>query len=106
MFVLGTLAGLPIIFYAVSVVANLFRRRWKALAWVAGLTAIGSAIIAAAWLWADSRTMPAIEHYGRSGWPLVLVPGAYAVGVLLLIGWILKRPYRWLRRQRPEVGTP
>ncbi len=106
-FVLGTLTGLPIVLYAVSIVANLFRRRWKALAWVAGLTVIGSALIAAAWLWADSRTMPAIEHYSRSGWPLVLVPGAYAVGVLLLIGLILTRPYRWIRRpRRPEVGTP
>ena len=40
--------------------------------------------LAAAWLWADSRTMPAIEHYGRSGWYLVIVPGAYATGFLLL----------------------
>ena len=71
---------------------------------MAGLAVVASALIAVAWLWADSRGMPAIEHYSRSGWPLVLVLGAYAVGVLLPIGWMLRKAYRWLRRpRRPEV---
>jgi hypothetical protein len=102
-FVLGTLAGLPIVLYAWSAVANVLRRRWKRLAWLAGLTIASAAAIAAAWLWADSRTMPAIEHYGRSGWWVVFVPGTYAAGILLLFAWMLRRPYRWLTRPRRPV---
>ena len=107
MFVLGTLAGMPIVLLAGTAAWSLVRGRWKPIAWMAGLTVAASAAIAAAWLWADSRTMPAIEHFSRSGWPLVLVPGAYAVGILLPIAWTLRRAYRWLRRpRRPEVAVP
>ncbi len=106
-FALATVAGLPIVLFAATAGWNLVRGRWKPLVRMAALTAVASAITAAAWLWADSRTMPAIEHYGRSGWPLVLVPGAYVVGILLPIAWILRRAYRWLRKPRwPEVAAP
>jgi hypothetical protein len=99
-FVLATLAGIPIVICTAQAIWNLVRGRWTFLAGMAGLTIVASAAIAAAWIWSDSRTMPAIEHYGRSGWPLVLLLGAYAVGALLPIGWMLRRPYRWLRRTR------
>ncbi len=106
-FVLGTLAGIPIVLLAGTAAWSLVRGRWKPIAWMAGLTVVASSAIAAAWLWADSRTMPAIEHFSRSGWPLVLVPGAYVVGILLPIAWTLRRAYRWLRRpRRPEVAVP
>jgi hypothetical protein len=74
---------------------------------IAGLTTVASAIISAVWLRYDSRGMPAIEHYGWSGWPLAIVLGAYAAGVLILIGWMLRRPYRWARfsRRQPETST-
>jgi hypothetical protein len=50
--------------------------------------------------------MTTMEHYGRSGWYLVAVPGAYVVGVLILFGWPARRAYRWLRRpRREETGT-
>jgi hypothetical protein len=50
--------------------------------------------------------MPAIEHYGRPGWYLVFVPGAYAAGMLILIAWPMRRAYRWLKRpRRPATGT-
>jgi hypothetical protein len=105
-FVLATVAGLPIVLYAATAGWILVRGRWKPLARMAALTALASAITAAAWLWADSRAMPAIEHYGRSGWYLVVVPGAYAAGVLILIAWPLRRAYRWLKRpRRPVTGT-
>ena len=76
-FLLGTLAGLPIVLYAGSAAGSLLRRRWQALAALLGLTFLSSMIIAAAWLWADMRKMAAIEHYDRSSGYLAAVPGAY-----------------------------
>ncbi len=106
-FALATVAGLPIVLYAATVGWRLIRGRWKQLAWMLGLTIVGAAAVAAAWIWFDSRTMPAIEHYGRSGWYVVFGLGLYTVGILLPIGWILAKPYRWLRRpRRPEAVTP
>ena len=82
-FALATVAGLPIVLYAATVGWRLIRGRWKQLAWMLGLTIVGAAAVAAAWIWFDSRTMPAIEHYGRSGWYVVFGLGLYTVGILL-----------------------
>ena len=101
-FVLGTLAGLPIVLLAGATLVNLVRVRWKPLAWMAGLTVMASTAIAGAWLWADSRTMPTIEHYGPSSWYLVLIPGAWVVGVLVSIGWLLRRIVGWRRHNLPS----
>ncbi len=56
--------------------------------------------MAVAWLWIDLRSMAAIEHYDRSTWYLVLIPGAYCLGIVLPLGWILRRLGGWLRRLR------
>ncbi len=98
--ILGTLAGLPIVVYAGFAAWSLVRRRWRALAVLVALTVAASAVVGAAWLWLDRRSMPAIEHYDRSTWYLAAVPGVEAVGVLLLVGWPLRRFVRLIRRTR------
>ncbi len=104
-FVLGTLAGLPIVLLAGVAAASLVRRRWKTLAALVGLSLVGTAIIGAAWLWSDRRSMPAIEHYDRTNVYLVVVPGLYAAGLLLLTGRTLRKTVRWLRRPvRREIS--
>ena len=37
---------------------------------------------------------------GTAAAAVAVLLGAYAAGVLCVIGWMLKRPYRWLRRVR------
>ena len=107
LFGLATLAGIPVLTFVAIAGWSLVRLRWKPLALLAVLTAVASAVIAAAWILIDIRTMPAVEHYGRSGWYLVVGPGAYAAGVLILIGLLLRSAYRWLRRpRRLPNGTP
>jgi hypothetical protein len=93
-FALGTLAGVPIVVLTLMAGWALVRRRWKQLALVAGWILAASALIAVAWLWRDSRVMPAIERYDRSHWWLVFVPGAYSVGVLAMIVWVCGRIVR------------
>ncbi len=107
LFALATLAGLPVVALAALAGWGLVRLRWKRLGALVALTALASAAIAAAWLYLDGRAMPAIEHYGRSGCYLVLVPGAYVAGLLILIEWPMRGAYRWLKHPRPiEPGIP
>jgi len=100
LFTLGTLAGIPIVSLAAMAGWGLVRRRWVSLALLAGLTILASLIIGIGWLWTDFRSMPAIEHYSWSGWYLAVLPGAYAVGVLMLMGWATRGTLRWARRPR------
>ncbi len=105
-FVLGTLVGMPIVVYASLVGWYLFGRRWTALAALFLYTIAASAVIGAVWLWVDRRAMPPIEHHSGSGWYVIVLPGAYVVGVVHLLGWPWRGTSRWIRRpRRPEVGT-
>ncbi len=107
LFALATLAGLPVLALLWSVLAAVVRLRWRSIAVLAVLTVASSLAIAAIWIWRDRARMPPVEHYGSTAWPLILVPGAYAAGVLILLGWTLRRPYRWLMRpRRPATATP
>lgn len=101
-FALTALAGLPILFYLVSAAGILVRRRWRRSAVLIGLTVVASVVLGALWLRWDAQTMFASElaHYNGSDWYLVVLPGAYAVGVLLLVGWVLRGMFRRLRRAR------
>jgi hypothetical protein len=59
-------------------------------------------VIGAGWLWFDMRSMPAIEHYERSGWELAILVGAYAVGAGAILAWFGREVFRlaW----RPQVS--
>ncbi len=100
-FALSTIAGIPIVVLLAAAGWWLVRLRWRKLLGLLALVALASAAVAGTWIAYDVRTMPAIEHYGRPRWPLALVPGAYAAGLLILLGWPIQRALRWLRRPRP-----
>jgi hypothetical protein len=85
LFALGTLSGIPVVVGPIAIGWCLIRRRWKTLALLLGLTILMSFMIGAVWLWFDMRSMPAIEHYAWSGWYLVVIPGVYGIGMLILI---------------------
>jgi hypothetical protein len=87
LFIVGTLAGVPIVLCAVLMVWSLARGRWLPLAAFVGVSILASLAIAAVWLWFDMKSMPSIERYGRTGWYLVLLPGAYAASLIVLVGW-------------------
>jgi hypothetical protein len=98
LFILGTLAGAPILAYLAVLCGSSIRRRWRLLALLIGMTLLASASTAVVWLWFDVRAMPALDHYSLSGWYLVVVPGIQAAGLLVLIGWIVKGTGRLVRR--------
>ena len=94
-FVGGTMAGIPIVTLLGFIGVCLVRLRWKPLLRLTCLTVASATITAAVWLRYDSRAMHAIEHYARSGWPLCILLGVYAAGVVKLVGWTLTRSYRY-----------
>jgi hypothetical protein len=102
LFGFGTLAGLPVAICAALIASSAFRRRWRRLVKLVGLTLLITVVIGAGWLWFDMRSMPAIEHYERSGWELVILVGAYAVGAGAILAWFGRKVFRlaW----RPKVS--
>ena len=75
-FIVGTLAGLPVLLCAALVAWGIARGRPKFLAALAALTILTTFAMTAACLWLDMKSMSSIEHYGRAGWYLILLPGA------------------------------
>jgi hypothetical protein len=103
LFVIATLAGTPIVACMMLVGWSVIRRRWRPLAMLVGLTILASLAIAAVWLWSDMRAMSAIEQYAGSGWYLVVLPGAYAVGALLVMTWVIQGCVRALGSRTPST---
>jgi hypothetical protein len=103
---LGSLAGIPIASFAAVAGWNLVRRRWRHLAILAGLTVLASLAIGLVGLRIDIRSMPPIEHYSWSGWYLAVLPGAYSVGLLLVMAWTIRGMLQLPRRQvRAALGA-
>ncbi len=87
---LGSLVGVPILACPALAGWALARRRWHSLLRLAGLTALATLAVGAAWpLW-DRRTMPPIEHYNWAGWYWAIAPGAFVASVLVLVGWSVR----------------
>jgi hypothetical protein len=101
-FFAGSLVGVPILTLVAAASWSLACRRWKRLALLAGLTVLASLAIGFVWLRIDVRSMPAIEHHAWSGWYLVVLPGAYAVGTLLVVAWAILACTQALRSRTPS----
>src|SRR5262249_20650374 len=99
-FILISMAGLPLLAYLRQVGSSLTRRRWRRLCVLVGLTALVAVVVGALWLWADMRTMGTLEHYTCSGWYLLAMPIAYGMGVVVLIA----QPVRGLARLVRRLG--
>ncbi len=98
LFILGTLAGLPIVFYVALIAWSLARLRWKPALALAALAVLSSLTIAAVWLRFDMKSMAAIEHYGSAGWYLAALPGVSAAAILSLFASIVCKIYGLVRR--------
>ena len=103
LFMTGTVAGLPMVVSAVLVAWSLAHGRFRSLAALAGLTTLASLVIAAVWVWYDMKSMPSIERYGRWGWCLAALPGAYAASVLLSVAWAILAMRRVVTRPAHPV---
>ena len=80
-FVLGSLAGIPIVVLAAFVASSMARQRYKTLAALAALILLCSLVVGTSWIWLDSHLMPAIEQYIWSAWRQSIAPGPIAAGM-------------------------
>jgi PQQ-like domain len=97
-FLAGTVAGVPIVMCLAWLITKSVRLQSRPILTLAGLTLITSLVVAGLWLWFDRRSMAPIEQYGWDGWYLVVLPGAYAAAVLCVLGRLIARAYRAVRR--------
>jgi tRNA A-37 threonylcarbamoyl transferase component Bud32/outer membrane protein assembly factor BamB len=105
-FVTNSLAGLPVLAYAVLACRALAKRRARRLAWLAVLTMLATLMIAAIWLWSDTRIPlgDAREHYTWSDWYLVIMIGAYVAGLLALTAWAAWGLFRFVVQAGRKFG--
>ena len=104
LFALGTVVGAPLVFFVMLAGWSLIRRRWRTLSLMTCFAILCSVAIAAIWLRLDMRDMPAIERYSRSGWYASLLPGAFVVGAVTLIGWMIRGMSRGITRRPPRAS--
>ncbi len=96
----GTLAGVPIVYFLVVMVGNLVRRRWRRVLALLGLTVAATGVVAAVWVMLDRKGMATgLEHYGSEGWWLVILPGVHLAAVLWGVGWVVLRVCGLVRRR-------
>jgi outer membrane protein assembly factor BamB len=99
-FLIGTLAGLPMAWGVLWVLGALVRGRVRSIAAMGALVAVTTLVVAGAWIWLDRKAMAGIEHYGWEGWVLVLLPGVCVAVVLWVVGRGISGSYSWVRRRR------
>jgi outer membrane protein assembly factor BamB len=95
----GTLAGLPVVYFMGVMGASVVRRRGQALSALVVVTLITAVVVAVGWIMLDRRSMAGIEHYGWEAWELVMLPGAYVAAVLWGLGKVIWGGYIWVRRR-------
>jgi hypothetical protein len=105
LFALGTVVGAPVVFFVMLAGWSLIRRRWRTLSLMTCFAILCSVAIAAIWLRLDMRDMPAIERYRPSGWYASLLGGAFVVGAVTLVGWVIMAMIRGIRRRPPRRSS-
>jgi hypothetical protein len=105
-FIMASVAGMPILAYLFLTGSFLFRRRRRQLAGWFALTAVSGLMLGLFWIRFDMQSMASIEHYSWSGWYQPVVPGAYNLGALLVIAWIARGAFRFVKRRLTQPAAP
>ena len=103
-FLVGTLAGVPVLLGAWWVIAAVGRGRWKTILAMVGLVVMATMLVAGAWVWLDRKSMAPIERYGWEGWELVFLVGGYVGAVVWGVGRVVVGAYG-LARRRALAGS-
>jgi hypothetical protein len=79
-------------------------RQWGRAGWWLALATVLTPPVAAYWLWQFRFDVEAGRHYTWGGWYLVWFAGAYAAGVVAVLGSVVRYAYRRARRLRRRVS--
>jgi outer membrane protein assembly factor BamB len=103
-FLTGTMAGIPVVYFLVVLGGMVMRRRWKLVLVLLGLTLMATLLVAGLWVWVDRRSMAVnMEHYVWEGWERVVMVGAYGAAVLWGVGRVVLLGYKLVRRRTSVV---
>jgi hypothetical protein len=100
--VIVPLVLLPAVVFVRRLLGATAGRQWRRVGWWLGLATVLTPPVAAYWLWQFRSDLQAGQHYTWGGWYLAWFAGAYAAGVVLVLGMVIRYAYRlacWLRRR-------
>ena len=98
-FLLGTLAGVPVVLGGWWVVAAVVRGRWRRVLAMVGLVVVATLLVALGWTWVDRKSMDVnLEHYDWEGWGLGFLVGGYLAAVVWGVGLVVAGVRGWSRR--------
>ena len=97
-FLTGTVAGLPIVYYAVVLGGSVIRGRWRVVLALLGLSVLMTVFVAGGWIWHDRRFKAELEHHDWDGWYWAWLAGAYVAAVLWVLGRGVVGGFRVVRR--------
>jgi hypothetical protein len=99
-------AGLPPLLYAYVGVASVYRRRWRRLGMLLGLTGLATLAIGGYMIQRDRSRMPAIESFDWSEWYHLVPWGVYLVGaVFMVLGLLWKLAVRLGRKSPAQMAS-
>jgi hypothetical protein len=90
--------GLPLAAFMAVLLASLWRRRWARAGLLIGFALLLAAPVAWVWLAHDQRSLSPGLEYSLKGWYWVGLTGTYAVGLLVILGFVLRRGFELGRR--------
>ncbi len=100
-FLVGTLAGVPVVLGVWWMVLAVVRGSWRRILAMVGLVVVATLLVAGGWIWVDRKGMAPIERYGWEGWELVLMVGAYGAAVIWGVGRVIVGAYRLVTLRVP-----
>jgi hypothetical protein len=94
---LRAVIGLPLVLFALALLAWLVRRRWQRLALLLAAVLLAGASTGVVMLWLDESRFDPAQYYAWDGWYWLLFFGAYFTGLLVAALWLLGRAVRLVR---------
>ena len=105
-FLTGTMAGIPVVYFVAVLGGMVMHRRWKRVVGLLGLTVMATLLVAGIWVWLDRRSMAVnMEHYAWEGWRMVFLAGAYGAAVVWGLGSVVLSGYKLVRRRTSVVES-
>lgn len=97
------IAALPGLAWIAALLRNLINGEWRRLLWLLGGSVLAALVLAALILSLTASQKPPEQHYSWHAWWFILLFGAHAVGILLVIQRILGpaviRLWKYARRR-------
>jgi hypothetical protein len=94
----STLGGIPFLVTVALLGRSLILGRWKRFVMLSLVILLAAVAIGAIGLGSDMMKKAPIEHYSWAGWPRLVFPAVYAIGMLAVVAWIVRKVVQFVMR--------